>query len=177
MLRTRFFCSHILSFVFDHNHATDGGLTKPLALLFPSAVSISSCHGTSGRHQCVLYVSTGLRARYNCILVISFGRGNTPCITSHQSLSISLRSQRRSCHNFHCTLWSFDPYVNKPNPLLESAEFLFLRTVIHLGQAAYFRIWWLIPTVCFAGLLEILGWAARLWSSFDVANPSPFEMQ
>ncbi|PPR07632.1 hypothetical protein CVT26_001700 [Gymnopilus dilepis] len=52
-----------------------------------------------------------------------------------------------------------------------------LSTLIHLGQAAYFRIWWLIPTVCFAGLLEILGWAARLWSSFDVANPSPFEMQ
>ncbi|KDR79660.1 hypothetical protein GALMADRAFT_208948 [Galerina marginata CBS 339.88] len=39
------------------------------------------------------------------------------------------------------------------------------------------RMWWLIPTVCLSGLLEVMGWAARLWSSFDAPNSSPFEMQ
>ncbi|KAJ3851562.1 RTA1-like protein [Lentinula lateritia] len=36
---------------------------------------------------------------------------------------------------------------------------------LHTGQAVYFRTWWTIPTMVFAGLLEVLGWNARLWSS------------
>lgn len=52
-----------------------------------------------------------------------------------------------------------------------------LSTVIHVFQATYYRMWWLFPTVCLCGILEILGWSARLWSSFNPINSSPFEMQ
>lgn len=52
-----------------------------------------------------------------------------------------------------------------------------LSTLIHTGQAVYYRMWWLLPTVCLCGLLEILGWSARLWSSFSPILSSPFEMQ
>ncbi|KAJ7070452.1 RTA1 like protein-domain-containing protein [Mycena belliarum] len=54
-----------------------------------------------------------------------------------------------------------------------------LSTVLHLGQAAYYRLWWLVPTAVFAGALEIAGWSARLWSSVSLPGhlfPS-FEMQ
>ncbi|KAI0061919.1 RTA1-domain-containing protein [Artomyces pyxidatus] len=52
-----------------------------------------------------------------------------------------------------------------------------ITTLIHLGQVWYFRAWWLIPTAVFAGILEIIGWAGRLWSSQNVLLNTPFLMQ
>jgi hypothetical protein len=52
-----------------------------------------------------------------------------------------------------------------------------LSSAIHLGQASWYRSWWMIPTACFCGILEILGWSARLWSSKSPDLPSPYEMQ
>ncbi|KAJ3865730.1 RTA1 like protein-domain-containing protein [Lentinula novae-zelandiae] len=49
--------------------------------------------------------------------------------------------------------------------------------VLHTGQAVYFRTWWTIPTMVFAGLLEVLGWSARLWSSKSPSLLSPYEIQ
>lgn len=49
--------------------------------------------------------------------------------------------------------------------------------VIHVIQAAHYRLWWLYPTVCLAGVGEIIGWGGRLWSSKDVWNLNPFLMQ
>ena len=49
--------------------------------------------------------------------------------------------------------------------------------VVHLSQAIFYRMWWLFPTVGFCGVLEILGWSARLWSSFSPSLGTPFEMQ
>jgi len=49
-----------------------------------------------------------------------------------------------------------------------------LSTVLHIGQAFFYRLWWLFPTVCFAGCLEVLGWSGRFWSSYDVALNTPF---
>ncbi|KAJ4490779.1 RTA1-like protein, partial [Lentinula aciculospora] len=48
---------------------------------------------------------------------------------------------------------------------------------LHTGQAIYFRTWWAIPTMIFSGLLEVLGWSARLWSSKSPSILSPYEMQ
>ncbi|KAJ3804925.1 RTA1-like protein [Lentinula aff. lateritia] len=48
---------------------------------------------------------------------------------------------------------------------------------LHTGQAVYFRTWWTIPTMVFAGLLEVLGWSARLWSNKSPSLLSPYEMQ
>ncbi|KAG2748005.1 RTA1-domain-containing protein [Suillus brevipes Sb2] len=52
-----------------------------------------------------------------------------------------------------------------------------ISTVLHLGQALKFRLWWMLPTATFAGLLEILGWSARFWSSQNSRLLTPYEMQ
>ncbi|KAJ7511374.1 RTA1 like protein-domain-containing protein [Mycena galericulata] len=52
-----------------------------------------------------------------------------------------------------------------------------LSTLLHLGQATYYRLWWLIPTVCLAGVLEITGWAGRLWSAITPMLFKSYEMQ
>ncbi|KDR83263.1 hypothetical protein GALMADRAFT_239130 [Galerina marginata CBS 339.88] len=77
-------------------------------------------------------------------------------------------------HNFQGT-----PYHYIPTKGVAAAfiSLYGLSTLTHITQAVYYRMWWLIPTVCLSGLLEVMGWAARLWSSFDAPNSSPFEMQ
>ncbi|KAH7916452.1 RTA1 like protein-domain-containing protein [Hygrophoropsis aurantiaca] len=40
-----------------------------------------------------------------------------------------------------------------------------------------YRLWWLFPTVVFAGAMEILGWSARLWSSKSPHLLIPYEIQ
>ncbi|KJA24345.1 hypothetical protein HYPSUDRAFT_136304 [Hypholoma sublateritium FD-334 SS-4] len=52
-----------------------------------------------------------------------------------------------------------------------------ITTILHIGQATFYRMWWLLPTVCLCGLLEIIGWSARLWSSFSPFFSTPFEIQ
>jgi hypothetical protein len=49
-----------------------------------------------------------------------------------------------------------------------------LSTVIHIGQAVFYRLWWLLPTVGLAGCLEVLGWSGRLWSSYNAFLNTPF---
>ncbi|KAI0057327.1 RTA1-domain-containing protein [Artomyces pyxidatus] len=50
-------------------------------------------------------------------------------------------------------------------------------TLIHLGQTIYFRMWWLLPTVIVAGILEVLGWSGRTWSSVNPLSFNPYLMQ
>ncbi|KAJ7155053.1 RTA1 like protein-domain-containing protein [Mycena filopes] len=52
-----------------------------------------------------------------------------------------------------------------------------LSTIAHLAQAIRYRIWWLLPTAFVSGILEIIGWSARLWSSFSPDRLLPFEIQ
>ncbi|KAG2139806.1 RTA1-domain-containing protein [Suillus bovinus] len=52
-----------------------------------------------------------------------------------------------------------------------------ISTAIHMGQALRYKLWWMIPTVTFAGILEIFGWSCRLWSSQSPELLRPFEMQ
>ncbi|KAF7362846.1 hypothetical protein MVEN_00634400 [Mycena venus] len=71
------------------------------------------------------------------------------------------------------------PYGYTPT---ESVCILFITlfgisSVLHLLQAIRYRLWWIFPTVIFAGLLETLGWSARLWSAIAVLEPHPFEIQ
>jgi hypothetical protein len=49
--------------------------------------------------------------------------------------------------------------------------------VIHVVQAIRFRQWWLFPTAVLCGLLEVLGWSARLWSSKSPFLLEPFYIQ
>ncbi|KAH7344630.1 RTA1 like protein-domain-containing protein [Rhizoctonia solani] len=50
-------------------------------------------------------------------------------------------------------------------------------TALHTGQAIWSRIWWLFPTIVCGGILEILGWAGRLWSSSSPGLLNPYLMQ
>jgi len=52
-----------------------------------------------------------------------------------------------------------------------------LSTVVHVVQAVRFRLWWLFPTAVLCGLLEIIGWNGRLWSSKKPHLRKPFLMQ
>ncbi|KAJ7064022.1 RTA1-like protein [Mycena amicta] len=73
----------------------------------------------------------------------------------------------------------FSPYGYVPTKAV-CALFVALfgtSTLAHIGQAFYYRLWWLLPTVCFAGVFEIIGWAARLWSSIRPNLFESYEMQ
>ncbi|KAF9808683.1 hypothetical protein IEO21_07795 [Rhodonia placenta] len=49
--------------------------------------------------------------------------------------------------------------------------------LVHAGQATHTRLFWLFPTICTAGILEIVGWSGRLWSSKNILAKSPYLMQ
>lgn len=74
----------------------------------------------------------------------------------------------------------FSPSQRVSNLDLTFARDLLYRpgcAVIHIGQALYFRLWWLLPTACLAGVTEILGWSGRLWSSLNIGVLDPYLMQ
>jgi len=52
-----------------------------------------------------------------------------------------------------------------------------ISTIIQAVEATYTQLYWLFPTVCIAGGLEIIGWSGRLWSSLNVDAKSPYLMQ
>ncbi|KAJ7627937.1 RTA1-like protein [Mycena polygramma] len=52
-----------------------------------------------------------------------------------------------------------------------------ISTILHIGQATYYRMWWLLPTACLCGLGELVGWSGRLWSSYSPSFSNPFMMQ
>ncbi|KAH9848569.1 RTA1 like protein-domain-containing protein [Lenzites betulinus] len=57
-------------------------------------------------------------------------------------------------------------------------EVLFLlTTVLHIGQAAFYRVWWCYPTVILACCGEVLGWACRIWSFHSPLNITPYLIQ
>lgn len=52
------------------------------------------------------------------------------------------------------------------------------RSVVHLVEATYFRMWFLLPTAVLAGIGEVLGWTGRYWSSLnDGILNTPFLIQ
>ena len=52
-----------------------------------------------------------------------------------------------------------------------------LPPVIHAALSVHYRMIWLLPTACLAGLGEVIGWSARLWSSLAPLKRSPYVMQ
>jgi hypothetical protein len=50
-------------------------------------------------------------------------------------------------------------------------------TLLHAGQAIKYRMWWIFPSICFGGLLEVVGWSARLASSFSLTNRNLYIIQ
>ncbi|KAJ7512201.1 RTA1 like protein-domain-containing protein [Mycena galericulata] len=74
---------------------------------------------------------------------------------------------------------AFNPYHYVPTRwiCLSFVTLFAISTVLHLGQAIRYRIWWLLPTAFVSGILEVVGWSARLWSSFSPDKLLPFEIQ
>ncbi|KLO17012.1 RTA1 like protein [Schizopora paradoxa] len=52
-----------------------------------------------------------------------------------------------------------------------------ISTIGHVTEALYFRLWWLLPTVCLAGVGEIIGWIGRLLSSHSPGDLNPYLIQ
>ncbi|KAJ6534141.1 RTA1 like protein-domain-containing protein [Mycena capillaripes] len=52
-----------------------------------------------------------------------------------------------------------------------------ISTILHISQAIYWRMWWLLPTAALCGAVELLGWSGRLWSSISPLEDTPFLMQ
>ncbi|KAJ7132563.1 RTA1 like protein-domain-containing protein [Mycena epipterygia] len=64
----------------------------------------------------------------------------------------------------------------------ESVAILFLSlygisTILHIGQATYYRMWWLLPTAALCGVGELVGWGGRFWSSLAPTANTPFIIQ
>ncbi|KAF5383243.1 hypothetical protein D9615_004860 [Tricholomella constricta] len=51
-------------------------------------------------------------------------------------------------------------------------------TITHIIQAMLrSRMWWLFPTICICGAVEVAGWCGRLWSSFIPSSSDAFMLQ
>ncbi|KAJ3488235.1 hypothetical protein NLI96_g2983 [Meripilus lineatus] len=50
-------------------------------------------------------------------------------------------------------------------------------TIVHLIQALYYQLWFLLFTVVIAGIGEVIGWCGRLWSSQSPRLLDPYLMQ
>ncbi|WWD16463.1 hypothetical protein CI109_100889 [Kwoniella shandongensis] len=48
---------------------------------------------------------------------------------------------------------------------------------VHVGQAIWFKYWIVFPTIVIGIILELIGWAARYWSSQNVLYDPPFLQQ
>ena len=78
------------------------------------------------------------------------------------------------------SLYFFNEYA--PSFFLSSLLLLNPRSLlsiaaIHVGQALYFRKWYLFPTIIAGGTGEIIVWAARLASSKQPDAKTPFTVQ
>jgi hypothetical protein len=49
--------------------------------------------------------------------------------------------------------------------------------IVHLYQATRSRYWILYPTLCLGALIELMGYAARVWSHINVYELNGFLMQ
>ncbi|KAJ7769969.1 RTA1 like protein [Mycena metata] len=77
------------------------------------------------------------------------------------------------------TVLRFSPYGYTPTEYVCAifvALFAF-STLLHVGQATRYRLWWLFPTAILAGLLESVGWGGRLWSSTAPQRFEAYEIQ
>lgn len=89
---------------------------------------------------------------------------------------VPLCPNRVDMRPLYCALRSQRKYVLVPLLRL-SRHLLTPGAVLHLGQAIYTRLWFMLPTAVLANFAEVLGWSARLWSSKNPPLLDPFLMQ
>ncbi|KAF9048342.1 hypothetical protein BDZ89DRAFT_1099141 [Hymenopellis radicata] len=47
----------------------------------------------------------------------------------------------------------------------------------HIIQTFQYLIWWSLPTMCLAGLTEVIGWSGHLWSAYTPTVTTAFQIQ
>ncbi|PPQ64037.1 hypothetical protein CVT24_008850 [Panaeolus cyanescens] len=113
-----------------------------------------------------------INCAYNVLLLIEVGLGSTDMCYSTNDVDDNAAIPPD-------LLGAYSPYGYVPSRDI-AIVFIVLfgfSTLVHIAQAAKYRLWWLFPTVGLCGVLEVTGWAARLWSSYSPLLSSPFEMQ
>ncbi|GJE86154.1 RTA1 domain-containing protein [Phanerochaete sordida] len=91
--------------------------------------------------------------------VLPSGLGNVTVPHRHQGVD--------SPYNYVPTLWICALFV----------ALFSLSALIHLVEAIYTRLWFMIPTAVLACITEVIGWSGRLWSSKNPSLLDPFLMQ
>jgi hypothetical protein len=71
----------------------------------------------------------------------------------------------------------FYGYVPTLIPTAIVTALFFITTVIHLGQAIRYKMWFLLYTAVWAGVFEITGWSARTYSHFEPGKLIPYLIQ
>ncbi|PCH37954.1 RTA1-domain-containing protein [Wolfiporia cocos MD-104 SS10] len=73
----------------------------------------------------------------------------------------------------------FSPYGYQPDIWIGILFIVLfgLSTICHLVQGIHYRLWWILPTIVLAGCMELIGWAGRLWSGYNVLLNTPYLMQ
>ncbi|KAH7106661.1 RTA1-domain-containing protein, partial [Auriculariales sp. MPI-PUGE-AT-0066] len=51
-----------------------------------------------------------------------------------------------------------------------------ISTILHIGQAVWYRLWFPLWTAVLCGIGELVGWSARLWCAIDPMADDPFLM-
>ncbi|KZT70111.1 RTA1 like protein, partial [Daedalea quercina L-15889] len=71
------------------------------------------------------------------------------------------------------------PYGYTPDAWIGILFIVFfgLSTILHLLQAVRYRLWWLLFTAVLAGIMELIGHGARLWSSYNIHINTPYLIQ
>ncbi|KAI0375049.1 RTA1-domain-containing protein [Pilatotrama ljubarskyi] len=72
---------------------------------------------------------------------------------------------------------SFYGYVPDRDICLIFVVLFSISAAVHLLEAVYWRMSWLFATAVFSGVAEVLGWSARLWSSYSPFDQDPYIMQ
>ena len=93
------------------------------------------------------------------------------------SVTIPLRSFPHGSYCVPLFLWIIDMSVPCYRAISHAFVFYHHSQVLHLGQAIRYRTWWLLPTACFCGVIELLGWSGRLWSSISPLLTTPYQIQ
>lgn len=91
--------------------------------------------------------------------------------------SVQLHSIAIGWHCYDRRLRALDAWVELAHWIRRVSLTRFYVLVLHTGVALWHRMWWILPTIVLCGILEVLGWAGRLWSYYEPWLGSPFEMQ
>jgi len=75
------------------------------------------------------------------------------------------------------SLSPFYGYIPTLSVTVVFTVFFFFSTMIHLGQAIRYKMWYLLLTAVTAGNLEVTGWAARTYSHFYPGKLMPYLIQ